>query len=386
VLTRLHHIIIERTDGRALAVLRTIIGALAILKGIDIAIQMADAVGQPRLSWFGSVPDLIIPPSVVVITLVWFTAAIALTIGWRPRIASAALCVIVAGLIAADRTLYNQHLYLLGVVCLVLSLADDVPAGSERRWVARWPLTLLGFQMSAVYGFGALAKLSLDFVTGTVLFAVFAQQPITSLAGGWLLDASVLVPLSILVIAAELVLSIGPWFPRARSTVLAVAGPLHLGMLFLLPLSAGGAMRLAVFGGIQLAILLVAFAPRERVLVVWDDECSFCGTWVTFLHRLDWLQLVSFVPLSEPDQYTDQGISPAAAMDALQLRAADGSVNAGFEAVRRLAYLFPATMLLAPWLALPPTRKVGAWLYGRTALRRRCAVRASAASVISPGD
>jgi predicted DCC family thiol-disulfide oxidoreductase YuxK len=312
---------------------------------------------------------------------IWIAVAAALITGWFARPAAIVVTLLSLAFAVVDIRLYNQHLYLLASLCVPLAVSQcdrDLVFRRTRSQgtVPQWPALLLMVQMSFVYGFGALAKTSVDFVSGTVLFAVFSRQPIAAVGGEWLLDARVLIPMSLAVIACELLLAIGPWRASLRPLVLAVAGPLHVGMIVLLATSGLEVVRLMVFGALQLVVLLVLFAPAataERV-VVWDDSCGFCAAWTRAFRRLDWLGVIRLVPLSDPERYERLGITQAEAAHALQLHLPDGSRYGGYEAVRRIAYLLPLTMLLAPWLALPPVRHVGDRVYRRVAERRTCAV------------
>ena len=364
----------SRTDARAFRVFSAAIGFIAILKGLHLALRVGGQSGFAYRGWFGEVPDFAGAAGPVALIALWFVCAVALLLGLRPRVAAAGLAVLATSFAIADSRIYNQHLYLIGLVALIIALTD-LRAGT----VPRWSPFLIKFQASTVYGFGALAKLSVDFVTGRVLFTVFAHQPVAQLLGGAASDARLLVGLSLATIGTELFLAIGAWVTRLRGLVLAVAGPFHLGMLLLLPLSLQGLLALSVFGAIQLTILLVVFAPRDRLVVVWDDQCSFCSRWVRAFTRLDHLRLLDLRPLSQAGDYAATGIRQEAARDALQLRAADGSIHGGFEAVRRIAYALPLTMLLAPWLSLWPVRAIGGRAYRRVAIRRQCAVGSATA-------
>jgi predicted DCC family thiol-disulfide oxidoreductase YuxK len=383
MLTLLRKAVSDRVDARAFVAFRSVVGAVALLKGLHLGMRIGDLLDRPHLPWLAGTPDVITPLTGFLLVLVWLAAAIALAAGRRPRLAAGVLAALAGLLMVLESGVYNQHLYLLGLICLLVSLVEVRPnamaddhAGATAS-VPRWPLLLLMFQMSVVYGFGALAKLSIDFATGRVLFTILIQQPVARVAGDLLASAAILVPLSMATILVELYLAFGAWFPRARAAVLAVAGPLHVAMLILLPLNLGGFLALLVFGSLQVSILLFLFAPEDRLLVVWDDRCSFCSRWVAGFRRLDWLGRIELQPVSRPAAYAASGISHDAALEALQLRAPDGSINGGFEAVRKIAYVLPATMLFAPWLSLKPVRALGATAYRRVARRRQCATLAA---------
>lgn len=381
MLTKLLSVVSARMSPRALALVRIGVGALAGLKTVDLAARLPAVSHDDARTLLAGGPDWINPVTGAVALAVWVAASLSLMSGRHARVGAAAIAALCIGFTFGDVRLYNQHLYLIGSLCAALAFAEcdrDLVLGRReaRTTVPRWPAILLMFQLSVVYAVGSVAKLSVDFASGAVLFAVFSHQPVASLAGGWILDAAVLVPLSLAVIATEAFLAVAVWRPGLRGLVLAIAGPFHLGMLVLMPLTALEFVRLLVFGGLQLTILLTLFAPqseRSRV-VVWDDSCQFCAAWVRAFRALDWLGVVTLIPLSQPTRYEALGIEQGAALGALQLRDADGRIHGGFEAVRRLAYAFPATMLLAPWLALPPVRLAGDRVYRRIAARRTCAI------------
>ncbi|HET8777357.1 MAG TPA: DCC1-like thiol-disulfide oxidoreductase family protein [Candidatus Limnocylindria bacterium] len=362
---------------RPLALVRIGIGLAVALKGIDWAVRLPAIA----LDHFGPTGLGLAIAGIAIAA--WMLAAVALISGWFARPAAVVVSMLSIGFALTDIRLYNQHLYLLASLCvpLALSACDRdlvLRRAPSSQPIPRWPAVLLMSQMSLVYGLGAIAKTSMDFVSGAVLFAVFSRQPIAAVGGEWLLDASVLIPMSLAVIGCELFLAFGAWRQSLRPLVLAVAGPLHVGMVVLLAISGLEVVRLMVFGALQLIVLLVLFAPAptaERV-VVWDDSCGFCAAWTRMFRRLDWLGAIRLVPLSDPAQYEHLGITQIDAAHALQLRMPDGSRHGGYEAVRRIAYLLPLTMLLAPWLALPPVRVVGDRVYRRIAERRTCSLPA----------
>lgn len=386
MLTSLLDIVTSRMSARPLALARIGIGLVAAIKAVDLGARLpAIATADARSLVPGS--DWISPaPGAFALTL-WFAASLSLVSGRYARLGAAVIAVLCVAFTIGDVRLYNQHLYLFASLCAALALSEcdrDLVVGRRNAvtTVPRWPAFLLMAQLSIVYGIGAAAKLSVDFASGAVLFAVFSRQPIASLAGEWILDATVLIPLSAAVIVTEVFLAVAVWRPGLRGLVLAVAGPFHIGMLAMMPLTALEFVRLAAFGALQLVVLLFLFAPVSAAqrIVVWDDSCEFCATWVRAFRALDWLRAITLIPLSQPARYRALGIDEDAALQALQLREADGTVHSGFEAVRRLAYAFPLTMLLAPWLALPPIRLAGDRAYRRVAARRTCAVVPGAAT------
>ena len=381
MLNRLLELVSLEMSPRPLALVRIGIGLAVATKGIDWVARLPPIATHQ----LGAGPSSAILASVVI--GMWGLAALGLITGWFARPAALVVSLMALGLAVFDIRLYNQHLYLLASLCVPLSLSQCDRDLVFRRappvvMVPRWPALVLMAQMSFVYGLGAIAKTSVDFVSGTVLFAVFSRQPVAAFAGDWLLDSSVLIPMSLAVIGCELFMALGSWRPSLRPWVLAIAGPLHLGMIALLAISGLEVVRLMVFGALQLIVLLFLFGPGwagERVVLVWDDSCGFCAAWTRTFRRLDWLGVIRLVPLSDPAQYEHLGIAQAEAAHALQLRLSDGARYGGYEAVRRISYLLPLTMLLGPWLSLPPVRYAGDRVYRRVAESRTCALPAAAA-------
>lgn len=107
-----------------------------------------------------------------------------------------------------------------------------------------------------------------------------------------------------------------------------------------------------------------------KLIVVWDDSCSFCAGWARLFRRLDWHARLDFRPLSGP---MPPGVDRDAAQQALQLVMPDGTVRAGYAAVVGIARHLPLTAPLAPFLTL--LRWPGDRIYRRVALRRTCSIR-----------
>jgi predicted DCC family thiol-disulfide oxidoreductase YuxK len=107
--------------------------------------------------------------------------------------------------------------------------------------------------------------------------------------------------------------------------------------------------------------------------VIWDSHCSFCRVWVVRLGRLDALRLHRLVGTGEPGAYDDPRVTPEHTAHALQLLTPSGRYE-GFDAIRRVLLLCPATCWFV-WLAwLPGVRSLGERLYRRVADSRSCLV------------
>jgi predicted DCC family thiol-disulfide oxidoreductase YuxK len=133
------------------------------------------------------------------------------------------------------------------------------------------------------------------------------------------------------------------------------------------------AWDLAVFTVATLS-LYVAFvdAPRLGLPLVWDDACGFCGAWIRWFRRLDWLDTLVPVPRS---RLAESGlpVTADAAAEALHLVTSRRTSRA-FAAVRGVLAVLPVSFLWAPLLAIPPIATLGERVYRRVAERRSCPI------------
>jgi predicted DCC family thiol-disulfide oxidoreductase YuxK len=303
----------------------------------------------------------------------WVLSAAALLVGWRTRLAGAVLTATIAAVLLLDQQLYSNHLYLIVIVCGLLTLADSgaalsldaLPRGG-REEISGWPIWLLRLQVSLVYGYAALSKLNPDFLSGSVIASYLRRAGPLAVPDAWRFLEPMLV-LSVLAIMAEAFLSMALWSRRWRPAALVVALGLHVGIAGWLEPT----YQLLVFSLVTLPLLVLFLdaAAASRV-VVWDDGCGFCAAWVRWFRRLDWLATLQFVPRS---QLASSGVavSQDAAARALQL-VYGRRVHGGFAAVGRVLEILPVSFLWAPLLRLPPIAWVGERAYRRVAQRRRC--------------
>ena len=304
----------------------------------------------------------------------WVLAGLAFLVGWQTRLAGALLTITLVSVLLLDQQLYSNHLYLLVLLVGTLTVADSGAAisldarGHEERDVPAWPVWLLRAQVSIVYGYAALAKLNLDFLSGSVVAASLRRDGPLAFPDAWR-SAEPMLVLAVMAICLEAFLAVALWSRRWRPAALVAGLGLHAGITgWLSP-----TYQLLVFSLAILPVYLVFLdaAPASRV-VVWDDGCGFCAAWVRWFRRLDWLRVLRFVPRS---QLATAGlpVSEQEAAEALQL-VTPRRVYAGFAAVTRIAELLPVSFLWAPLLRLPPVAAIGERLYRRVAARRLCSV------------
>jgi predicted DCC family thiol-disulfide oxidoreductase YuxK len=310
-----------------------------------------------------------------VLIAVWVASVTALMLGWHGRAAGVVLTATLASVLVLDQQLYSNHLYLMATACGLLTLADSSAAISldarregERSTVTAWPVWLLRMQVSIVYAFTALAKLNPDFLSGSVVASYLRRSGPLAVPDAWRSFEPMFI-LSLLAVGAEAFLVFALWPKRWRPAGFVVGLGLHLFITIWLD----PPFQLLAFSILMLSLYLVFLptAPGQRV-VVWDDGCGFCATWVRWFRRLDWLRALRFVSRSE---LAGSGlpVTEEAAARALQL-VTPRRVHGGFAAVARIAEVLPVSFLWAPLLRLRPVAAIGEAVYRRVALRRSCAL------------
>ncbi len=371
-----------RRPSRPLAVAR-IGAALAILLELRDSAETLLRLAQPgvaRAPWFGPALPVIEPIAWLVIGT-WLAAGVGLLLGFRTRLSGGLLTAMLAFTLMADQQLYSNHLYLMTVVTALLTVGDsgaaislDARRRGERLEVPAWPVALIKLQVSVVYGYAALAKLNPDFLSGSVVASYLRRDGFLAVPADWRSLEPMLV-LSVLAVCMEAFLAVALWLPRWRHVAFPVALALHVGIAAWL----NPTYTLAVFSAFTLPLLVLFLDPTPgRMTLVWDDGCGFCGAWVRWFRRLDWLDAIR--PLARTALPRDGlPVTPEAAARALQ--AVEGPrVRGGFGAVIAVAEALPLTFLWAPLLRLPPVAWVGERWYARVAARRSCELPRPAAA------
>lgn len=356
----------EEVSPRPLGLARILIGVAAIIRAFIALPELLDIsrtsiVNTPYASWL---PE---PSVALAITLVsaWVVAAILFTIGWKVSVSGSALLLSIVSALVLDQQLYGNHLYLLAWLVLLLTIAG---AGSGLSWrrgdtqVVRWPVLLLMAQLSIVYGFAGLTKLNSSFLSGEVLAG--------SVGGGLigfpdaLRTPRFLGVMAALAVFVELFVAVFIWRRRFRPAAFVLGLALHLSITLLMSIP----LKLLVFS-IEMLALYPLFLDHEKLVLVWDDTCGYCRTWVRFFKRLDVLRVLE--PIGASD--TRNQIPEAEVRRAMHLNH-HGETSRGFRAVvLTLEHLVP-TLWVAPILRLPGISHMGEKWYRRQARRRSCQV------------
>lgn len=348
----------RRVSMRALALLRVLVGPVVLL---HLRPFLADSAGghiyrdtfhEPYAAWY---PEL---PRALYVALLWAgaAAALAMTVGLVTRVATAATFGVVAyNLFLSTTHVHNNRAYLV----IVLAALAVAPCGRELSvdaWRRRrrglpplpltapaWPLLLLRFEASVVYGASGLSKLvDPDWFGGTVTWHRVVRvrdELVASPLPGWAIDVlderSFHTYAAKVIVLTEIFIALALWWRVTRDAAVWVAVVFHVSIQL--------TARVEVFSYLAVAALVIWAVPvtRDRVLVV--DPRRAAHRWLAVLvRRLDWLARFRIAPGSpgEPVTVIDRG----------------GRVLTGARATALTLSRLPVTA----WPALPATMRLPA--------------------------
>ena len=362
------HSLIDLVGARPLGLARIIIGTAAVIRS-GVAWTILRRFDDPEVLRIAVVDGFVDPASTPAGAFVaaWAVSAIAFTVGWRVPASGllTAGSIVLYGLL--DSQAYSNHLYLMALLVILLTLAPADSALAVRGGagtVPLWPVELIKLQVSIVYLFAALTKLNEGFLSGAVLAG--------TLNGGIVpFPESLRTPGFLSVVAAgavftELFVATFLWSRRFRPAALVLGGGLHLFITLLI----GPTLELVVFSLLMLGTYPL-FLDRRPITVVWDDECGSCRDWIGRFTRFDLLRLL--VPIGKSDR--THGLDPSAvshAMHTIVPRTGEPEIRAGFDAVNDVLERTVPGLWVAPLLRLPGVAHLGRAWYRRQALRRGC--------------
>jgi len=360
MVARLDELLGRRVSMRALALLRVLAGP-AVLLHLQPFLSDAldgrtyrDAFYEPYAAWYPELPDSVY----VGLLALAAVAAVAMSLGFLTRVATATTFAIVAyNLFLSTTHFHNNRAYLV----IVLGLLAVAPCGRElsldawrRRRRGRpamdttapaWPLWLLRFECTAVYGASGLSKLlDPDWFGGTVTWqrVVRARDqleawPLPDWAVSALTDRGFHTGAAKLIVLTELFVATGLWWRGTRYVAVWVAVGFHLAI--------EGSASVQVFSYLAIAVLVVWAVPatRERVLRI-DASAPRQRRLGALVRRLDWLARFR--------------VEPAPPGSRLELVDRDGSTLRGGAAVAYALSRLPLTAWFAlPTLLLPGVRR-----------------------------
>jgi predicted DCC family thiol-disulfide oxidoreductase YuxK len=272
-----------------------------------------------------------------------------------------------------DQNLWSNHGYLLLLLTLLLGFMDSDAAlsvrwlqdGRPEREIPSWPVILIGIQLSIVYFYTAIAKINPVFLGGDIIQGSVHLPPSLRRPG-------VVVAMAVATVTIELFLVFGLWLRRLRPWAFLLGFCLHGSITVLM----GPALWIFSLMTLSAYAVFLDARPRSR-LVVWDDRCGFCGSWIRLFQFLDWLNVHRFEGSSRAEALAEAGVTSEGASEEIKLRDGD-RVYGGFDAIRLMLEATPAGFLWARALALPPIRWAGVKAYRAVARRRHCTLAPAA--------
>ena len=182
------------------------------------------------------------PPYLVLTVLL--AAGVALAVGWRTRVASVVVAVLLLAVQRRDPWVLNSGDLLLRELAFFVMLMPAgetwsldarrrARSGQSERLRAPWALRLVQLQISALYLFSVWAKVrGVDWNNGTAVGIALQLQDLQRFAVPASLSTSLLVSavLTYSSLAVEAALAFGLWLPRLRYWVMAAGIGLHLGI------------------------------------------------------------------------------------------------------------------------------------------------------------
>lgn len=248
----------KRASALPVGLARAAVGTAAVLGAVEVTSELHRLHNRSllRLPRLDNLPE--IPPGAVNLFLIcWVLAALAFGLGWHTRVAGSTLAGVIGYVLLLDRQLYSNHLYLMLLMVVLLTIADSGAAFSQdaRRYgprgtVPAWPVMLLKIQMSLVYGFAVLSKLSPVYLSGVVLAANMrlpGLQAVPPVLFSLLAVASVM---------TEAFLAVALWSKRLRALAVVVGFGFHLTILLTMRL----VPDLITFGLLTAGAYLVFFS------------------------------------------------------------------------------------------------------------------------------
>lgn len=255
-----------RARAQLLADTRIAVGVCGVAVVLEAwrSLPLILAAGVPPMPLIAWLPRLS-PSDLPLLRLVWLLAVAGFVVGFKTRLAGALVTCASAYVLLLDERTYSNHLYLFVLIMLLLTVADSGAALSvdalrrgSRDTVAAWPIELLKIQVSLVYGFAALAKLTSPmFLSGDVLSHTLRNQGWLSVPAAWRTPLWMGM-LSGTAVVLELFIAVGLWHRRLRWPA-ALGGMLLHG--FILTALNSSRLALGIFAWEILALYPLFFRP-----------------------------------------------------------------------------------------------------------------------------
>ncbi len=274
---RINELLEQRVPAGPLGIARIVLGLAAVLKGVVTAASVNAYQNENVLRFPYTSLELSTPAGTfaTAISLFWIIFALFFMVGFGSRVSGAFLSVMIFLVIGIDQQFYSNHLYLMGTLVALMTIADagrsySIDArrsgANEPATVPRWAATLIMLQLTSVYLFAALTKVNEGFLSGAVMESAFEPSMLERVER--LMPLTALAPLAV---TTELFLAFAFWHQRTRFMALPVALGFHA--LNVVIMGRGGAFNLSIFALVMLSMMLVFFT-RESATVqsVQKDE------------------------------------------------------------------------------------------------------------------
>lgn len=237
-LAGLSEVVQRRVDPRPLAVARIIAGLNALILSVE-ALAKLWLIVQPdvlRLPYIPGIPQM--PKGLLFPFMAfWAVQAVAFMIGWNTRISGFILATLMGYSFLFDQQVYSNHLYLLTLLVILLSITDsgaaysvDARGAKPRENPIGWPVTLMKLQLTIVYGFAALSKINAEYLSGSMIeSSLRVGGPLAipeTWHGTWIMGT-----IAVASILTEIFLALAFWSPRWRTSAVVIGIGFHITIL-----------------------------------------------------------------------------------------------------------------------------------------------------------
>jgi hypothetical protein len=247
----------SRIDALPVTFARIVVGLLALLRALE-GYRLGMRVLDPNTLKAPLIAGLTIPPEVLLIIVpAWAISAVLFTLGLWLRLSGYILALCMLLTLFMDEQLWSNHLYLLTLEVVLLTIAGTVPRPTAGG-VQAWPVALLKIQLSIVYIFAAITKITPTFLSGAVLYLNLKRDGLFALPPT-LRTLPVMAALSAATIVIEIFLAFALWSPKYRRVGVAVGIMFHVALTaMIVPVVA---VQLAVFSLSVLVLYPLYFFP-----------------------------------------------------------------------------------------------------------------------------
>lgn len=259
----------ERVSARSLSMIRVVVGIASLLCAVDQLVKMATVI-EPEVVHLPYIIELPRPDAtwLALVILVWLITTVLFVSGKAAMLAGSILAAVMCYSLLLDQQTYSNHLYLLILLVVLVSVAEGTAHGrGASRTAAAWPIWLLRAQLSIVYGYSVIFKLNPDFLSGTMLESNLRTTGWLALPAAWLVP-SVVVAFAVATLFVEGFLAIAFWFSRLRVLALVVGVGFHLAIV--VTMRGMLAVSLLAFMFEMLAMYLAFFAVIRR----WEAQTA----------------------------------------------------------------------------------------------------------------